>query len=70
MHPFAKKEHCEADQTKVGQGFEPRISATDMAVAGLPKPRADSAYPHGGRRVAPNAGAASGTLLLVWPTRT
>ena len=40
---------------------EPGITATDMAVANLPKPRADSAYPHGGRMVALNADAASGT---------
>lgn len=40
---------------------EPGITATDMAVANLPKPRADSVYPHGGRMVALNADAASGT---------
>lgn len=40
---------------------EPGITATDMAVANLPKPRADSAYPHGGRMVALNADAARGT---------
>ena len=40
---------------------EPGITATDMAVANLPKPRADSTYPHGGRMVVLNAGAASGT---------
>jgi NAD(P)-dependent dehydrogenase (short-subunit alcohol dehydrogenase family) len=31
---------------------EPGIIATDMAIAGLPQPRAGSAYPHGGRMVA------------------
>ena len=36
---------------------EPGIIATDMAVANLPKPKADSAYPHGGRMVALNAAA-------------
>ena len=40
---------------------EPGITATDMAVANLPKPHADSAYPHGGRMVALNADAAKGT---------
>lgn len=40
---------------------EPGITATDMAVANLPKPRADSAYPHGGRMVALNADAEKGT---------
>ena len=40
---------------------EPGITATDMAVANLPKPRADSAYPHGGRMVALNADAKKGT---------
>ena len=40
---------------------EPGITATDMAVANLPKPRTDSAYPHGGRMVALNADAAKGT---------
>lgn len=40
---------------------EPGITATDMAVANLPTPRADSAYPHGGRMVALNADAEKGT---------
>ena len=40
---------------------EPGIIATDMAVANLPQPRADTAYPHGGRMVAMNADAANGT---------
>ncbi len=40
---------------------EPGITATDMAIANLPKPRADSAYPHGGRMVALNANAKNGT---------
>ena len=40
---------------------EPGITATDMAVANLPKPRADSAYPHGERMVALNADAEKGT---------
>ncbi len=40
---------------------EPGITATDMAVANLPKPFADSAYPHGGRMVALYADAANGT---------
>lgn len=40
---------------------EPGITATDMAVSNLPKPLADSAYPHGGRMVALNADAKNGT---------
>jgi NAD(P)-dependent dehydrogenase (short-subunit alcohol dehydrogenase family) len=40
---------------------EPGIIATDMAVANLPQPRADSAYPSGRRMVAMNADAAQGT---------
>ena len=40
---------------------EPGITATDMAVANLPLPHADSAYPHGGRMVALNADAKNGT---------
>ena len=39
---------------------EPGITATDMAVSNLPKPLADSAYPHGGRIVALNADAENG----------
>lgn len=41
--------------------IEPGIIATDMAVANLPQPRVDSAYPHGGRMVAMNADASNGT---------
>ena len=44
---------------------EPGITATDMAVSNLPKPLADSAYPHGGRMVALNADAKNGTPPLV-----
>lgn len=40
---------------------EPGITATDMAVSNLPKPLADSAYPHGRRMVALNADAKNGT---------
>jgi NAD(P)-dependent dehydrogenase (short-subunit alcohol dehydrogenase family) len=40
---------------------EPGIIATDMAVANLPQPRADSKYPSGRRMVAMNADAAKGT---------
>ena len=40
---------------------EPGIIGTDMAVANLHKPRADSAYPHGGRMIALYADAANGT---------
>jgi NAD(P)-dependent dehydrogenase (short-subunit alcohol dehydrogenase family) len=40
---------------------EPGIIATDMTLANLPQPRADSAYPHGHRMVAMNANAADGT---------
>lgn len=40
---------------------EPGIIATDMAVANLPQPRADSAYPSGRRMVAMNADASKGT---------
>jgi NAD(P)-dependent dehydrogenase (short-subunit alcohol dehydrogenase family) len=40
---------------------EPGITATDMAVANLPEPLADSAYPHGRRMVALNADAKNGT---------
>ena len=61
VHPFATAEHREADQTEVGQSIESGITATDMAVADLSKPRADSAYPHGGRMIAPNANAERGT---------
>ena len=40
---------------------EPGIIATDMAVANLPQPRADSEYPSGRRMVAMNADADKGT---------
>jgi len=40
---------------------EPGIIATDMAVANLPQPRADSKYPSGRRMVAMNADADKGT---------
>ncbi|WP_164157192.1 SDR family NAD(P)-dependent oxidoreductase [Sandarakinorhabdus rubra] len=40
---------------------EPGIIATDMAVANLPQPRADSAYPSGRRMVALNADAGNAT---------
>ncbi|WP_353216650.1 SDR family NAD(P)-dependent oxidoreductase [Sandarakinorhabdus sp.] len=45
--------------------IEPGIIATDMAVANLPQPRTDSAYPHGGRMVAMNADAKNGTSPAV-----
>jgi NAD(P)-dependent dehydrogenase (short-subunit alcohol dehydrogenase family) len=41
--------------------IEPGIIATDMAVANLPQPQADSAYPSGRRMVAMNADAKQGT---------
>ncbi|WP_439546012.1 SDR family NAD(P)-dependent oxidoreductase [Sandarakinorhabdus sp.] len=44
---------------------EPGIIATDMAVANLPQPRTDSAYPHGRRMAALNADAKNATSPAV-----